>query len=524
MQAQEMVITRMRRHCTGQTALFTLLVVIGLILSGIGTVASGAEPRYGGTLRFVGEMDAMGFDAIKTKALIGPGRLVGNLVMEKLFNRGKNGELVPVLGLSATPSQDGKVWTIKLRKKVTFHDKTPFTAEAVVKHWQRLLDPKNRFRGRLFLRPIATVEMNGDYEVRFVLKHAWLPFTGFLTSPAGFTSLIPSPTAVENGTHNRAPVGTGAFIFKEWRPGDRMVVTKNPAYWQKGKPYLDEIVCRPIPDHESRYATLASGQADMMITDRPTHVKKLARDSDFATLPLVWRGAGILVLNNSKPPLNDVRVRRALARAWDQKKYIAASFKNIMPYTEHWFGNALDCGDVNYPRLDLAEAKTLLADYGKPVEVEYVHTATNRGTEAGVIIQQMFKAVGVKVNPVPSDFPGIMQKLFRKDFDIASWLIPGAYDMGPITMAILHSKSPWNVTGYADEEMDRLLAVQQMSADPQARADTMCAIARKVNSDAPFLYLFGRTYYLFAHNNVKNVSLPVLGEEGLQLADVWMAQ
>ena len=524
MQPQQRIITGRMNGCSTTSTVFSLLVVISLILCDPGNVARGAEPQYGGTLHFVGEMDAMGFDAIKTRALIGPGRLVGNLIMEKLFNRGKNGELLPVLGLKATPSQGGRVWTIKLRKGVTFHDKTPFNAQAVVKHWQRLLDPKNRFRGRLFLRPISMVEATGDYEVRFVLKHAWLPFTGFLTSPAGFTSLIPSPKAVEEGTHNRAPVGTGAFIFKEWRPGDRMVVTKNPAYWQKDKPYLDAIVCRPIPDHESRYATLASGQADMMITDRPTHVKKLSQNSDFATLPLVWRGAGILVLNNRRPPLNDVRVRRALAMAWDQKKYISASFKNIMPYTEHWYGNALDCGDVNYPSPNPAEARALLSEYGKPVEVEYVHTATNRGAEAGVILQQMLKTIGVKVRPIPSDFPGIMQKLMHKDFDIASWLIPGAYDMGPITMAILHSKSPWNVTGYANEEMDRLLAAQQMSADPKSRAETMCAIARKVNTEAPFLYLFGRTYYLFARNNVKNVSLPVMGEEGLQLADVWLVQ
>jgi 4-phytase/acid phosphatase/peptide/nickel transport system substrate-binding protein len=511
-----------RRSIIRYATVFSLIGFIILVQFSTGSPLRAAEPKYGGTLTFVGEIDAMGFDAIKARSLVGPGRLLGNLVMEKLFNRGKDGGLIPVLGLSATPSSDGKVWTIVLRRGVTFHDGTPFNADAVVSHWQRLLDPQNRYRGRLLLRPIVSVEKTGDYEVRFNLKHAWLPFTSFLTSPTGFAGLIPSPKAVADGVHNRAPVGTGPFVFEEWKTGDRMVVTKNPNYWQKGKPYLDRIISRPIPDHESRYAALASGQADMMITDRPIHVKKLTGNPDFAKMPLVWRGAGILVLNNTRAPLDDVRVRRALALAWHQKDYIAASFKNIMPYTEHWYGDAFDCGDVSYPSPDLEKAKDLLAEYGKPVEIEYVHTATNRGHEAGMIVQQMFKKIGVTVNPVPSDFPGIMKKLIGKNFDMTSWLIPGFYDMSPITTAILHSQSPWNMTRYASDKMDHLLRRQVSSTDPRERSKIMCTIARKVNTDVPWLYLFGRTYYLFARNNVKNVTLPVLGEEGLVLGEVWI--
>ena len=512
------------RHIINSGIFSAVIIMISLLLPCTQESAQAAEPKYGGTLSVVGEVDGMGFDALKTRAMIGGGRVVGNLVMEKLFDRGKEGELNPSLGLSATSSADGKTWTVKLRQGVKFHDGTPFNADAVVSHWQRLLDPKNRFRGLLLLRPVTSVEKTGDYEVRFDLKHAWLPFTSFLTSPAAFTALIPSPKAVENGIHNRAPVGTGPFIFKEWKSSDRIVVTKNPEYWQKDKPYLDEVVFRPIPDHESRYAALVSGQADMMITDRPMHVKKLTGNPDYAVFPLNWRGAGILVLNNTKPPFDDVRVRRAVALAWDQKKYLRTSFQDILPYTEHWFGDALDCGEAAYASPDLDKAKALIAEYGKPVEVEYIHTATNRGKEAGLIMQQMFKDIGVKVNPVPSDFPGIMKRLMSKNFDISSWIIPGAYDMGPVTMAVLNSKSPWNMTRYANEEVDKLLVEQQLSTDPEARNQILCNIVRKVNSDVPFLYMFGRTYYLFAHNKVKNVTLTVLGEEGLLLSDIWMNQ
>ena len=133
----------------------------------------------------------------------------------------------------------------------------------------------------------------------------------------------------------------------------------------------------------------------------------------------------------------------------------------------------------------------------------------------------MMKEIGIKVNPVPQDFPGIMKKLFSKNFDCISWLIRGGYDMGPTTTAVLHSKSPWNVTGYANAEVDKLLIQQRLSTDPAIRARTWCDIARKVNQDAPFLYLFGRQYYFFVRNYVKNINPPVLGEEGTQF-DIWL--
>ena len=500
-----------------------LSAAIGLLGLTAGRVARAAEPEYGGTLRHVGELEAAGFDALQTRALTGTGRLAASLVMEKLFERDDAGELVPALGLSLQPSQDETVWTIRLRQNVRFHDGTPFTADAVVEHWNRLIDPEQHFQGRNLLTPVAAVEKAGPYEVRFVLKHAWPAFDTFLTSPIGFTAYIPSPKAVAEGRHHHAPVGTGPFIFKEWKRGDRIVVRKNPDYWDKGKPYLDEVVCRAIPDHEARYATLVSGEADLMITDRPSHVKKLMQNPDFETHPVHWRGAGLLALNNARPPLDDIRVRRALALAWDQKAYVAASFKNIMPAVTHWYGDAVDCRDTGYPAPDPQKARALIAAYGKPVCLEYIHSASNRGREAGMIMQQMFKAIGVEVTPVPMDFPGIMKRIFSEDFDITSWLMLGYNDMGPITKAYLHSQSRWNVFRYADPEMDRLLDEQERTTDPQVRAKIMCAIVRKANADIPFLYLFGRTYYVFARKNVRNLVLTKSGEEEIRLAGIWLA-
>jgi ABC-type transport system substrate-binding protein len=496
-----------------------LCAVLTFIIS-ISAQTACAAPKHGDSLQVADEIDATGFDAIKTRTMVGIGGMAANLIMERLFEMDKEGRLIPVLGLSATPSADGKTWTIKLREGVSFHDGTPFNADAVARHWQRILNPENRFGALILLRPITSVEKTGDYEVRFNLAHPWLSFTASLASAHGFAALIPSPKAVVDDAQNRAPVGTGPFVFKEWKSGDRIILTRNSHYRQEGKPYLDEIVLRTILDHETRYAAAVSGQVDLMITDRPNHVKSLTENPKFTPILREPAGAYILALNTSKPPLNDVRVRRAIAYAWDQEKYLKASYKNIMKYTENWYGDALNCDETGYLHPDPEKAKALIAEYGKPVEVTYLHSPTVRGRETGEILQQMLKPIGVGVTLVPADWASITKQIFSKEYNIATWSILGSDEIEPYTMAAFHSESPWNITRYANVEVDKLLLALRMSMDPAERKAAFCKISRQVNQDTPFLYLCAPIHYAFAGTDVKN--LPKWRHGFIPLADVWL--
>jgi ABC-type transport system substrate-binding protein len=497
------------------------LVVCAILSLAIGVCAqtSHGQPKYGGSLQMVDEVDANGFDAIKGRSQ-GIGGIAANLVMERLFEMDKDGHLVPALGLSATPSADGKTWSIQLRENISFHDGTPFTADAVVNHWQRILNPENHYGGLILLHPIASVEKTGDHEVRFHLDHPWLSFTAALASANGFAALIPSPKAVADDIQNRAPVGTGPFVFKEWKSGDRIILARNPHYRQAGKPYLDEIVLRAILDHETRYAALISGQVDLMITDRPNHVKILSENPKFTALLREPAGAFILALNTTKPPLDDVRVRRAFAYAWDQKQYLRASYKDIMKYTETWYGDALSCDDTGYLHPDPVKAKALIAEYGKPVAVTYSHSPTNRGRETGEILQQMLKPIGITVTLAPNDWAAISKQISSKEYNIATWGIAGTDEIEPYTMAAFQSESPWNVTGYKSQEVDKMLHDQRMSVDQETRKATFCKIVQQVNQDAPFLYLCAPIIHAFAGTDVKN--LPEWRYGFLNLADVWL--
>jgi ABC-type transport system substrate-binding protein len=110
--------------------------------------------------------------------------------------------------------------------------------------------------------------------------------------------------------------------------------------------------------------------------------------------------------------------------------------------------------------------------------------------------------------------------MFSKEYDIATWGIAGTDETEPYTMAALHSESPWNVTRYKNEEVDRLLMEQRKSLDPEQRKAAFCQIARQVNQDAPFLYLCAPIHYAFARTDLKN--LPNWRYGFLHLADIWM--
>ncbi len=482
--------------------------------------AGAAGPEYGGTLTFGSENDLRGFDPLKINALSICGSVASSTIHERLFDTDSKGNLIPVLGLWATPSKDGKKLIIALRQGVWFHDGTPFNADAVVYNWSRLLNPENKFRGRSSISPIQSVEKIDEFTVQFNLSHIWLPFPKILTDTRALHSYMMSPKALEEDTQSRAPVGTGPFMFKEWKSGDRFVVVRNTNYWQKEKPYLDKIIFKPVPDHQTRFASLTSGQIDVIFMDRG-HIIKRARSND----ALVHyqgdsNGAETALLNTTKPPLDDPRVRQAIAHAWNQEVYVDMSYKNSIPLAHHPFGNGLPCGDAGYRNHDLEKARILIEQYKKPVEIECIHTNTKRGREFGLMLQQFCKKIGITVKIKGMDISPIVKKVFSKNYHVSSWRMPPMTDHGPYLYKYFHSKSRINATGYNSPKMDELLVAQQMETDPEKRGKILCDIATLLNQDVPILYRGGRRIHIIAKQEI--MGIPEIRSGVINISDTWI--
>lgn len=223
-----------------------ILLMVGIInfLVGYGQEIQEPKDTRHGSVLYVGiEVPFHGFDILTQGTLNPPQAPLNNLILEPLFRKDKSENLVPILGLSAIPSDDKKTWEIELRRGVLFHDGTPFNADAVIHHWTRILGPD--FRGRRLLKPIQRVEKIDDYTVRFHLAHPWLAFINIISNDLALLAFIPSPKAVNAETHHRKPVGTGPFKYNEWRGDDHFIVLKNHHYWQNGKPVVDTFAKIP---------------------------------------------------------------------------------------------------------------------------------------------------------------------------------------------------------------------------------------------------------------------------------------
>lgn len=506
----------------GRAVLVVLVVGIITLLtnSGRGECATAAKPKSGGTLTVGVELEFRGFDPLKANFMGIADRTVIMAVEERLFDMDAKGNLVPELALSAKPAKDGKSWTIKLRKGVLFHDGSQFNADAVVSHWQRLLDPKNKYFARYAIEPIEEVQKVDEYTVRFMLKHPWAPFKSALSAPQSFAVFIPSPKAVKEDTHNRAPVGTGPYMFKEWLANDRLTVTRNPNYWRKGKGYLDSVVFRPMPDMQARFTSLQSGESDVIQTDRGASILQAREDSSLKVYASDSGGAYNFLLNASKPPLNDPRVRQALAHAWDQELLIKADYKGTLPVAKDPFGGMLACGDAGYREYNPAKARKLLAEYGKPVTLEMNHTNTPRGREAGEIMQRLFKEVGVTLTLTPMAEGLLSKRGISGDYQISGWKMMDFDEMGPLLKGNLYSSSKLNFSKYQNPKMDELLTTQQMSTDRKTREKALCGVASLINEDAVFLYGGGRRFHVIAKAGVKGIDNVRNGV--IRVSDAWL--
>lgn len=488
----------------------------GAVAATLATAPAFAAEK-GGTLTVAVETDARGFDAVKGGVLGSSAGSVSLTIHEQLvLYNDKTGEYEPNLATSWSSTDDQLVWTFKLRDDVTFHDGSPFTAKDVADHFNRILDPENKSRSRSFITAIKGAKVVDDHTVQFELAHPWLPLLGNLASP-NMIGLIPSHKNVEADKQNREPIGTGPFKFKQWAGGDRIVVERNPNYWKKDAVHLDGIVFRILPDTQARFASLKSGEVDVIWTDRGSSVVKAIKDPNITTVAKDGKGAKITFINTSKPPLDDMRVRQALAHAWNQDAILKVTWKDTVPFARHPLGIDSKC-DAKYLEYDPEKAKALLADYGKPVSIEMIHTTTERGREFGEIYQQLLKQVGVDLKLVPVDQNTLVKKVFTNDYMISGWRIADSADVGPQTFALSYSKSSYNLTRYKNEDLDKVALGMRTANTPELRDEMHCKLMQAVNQSAHMNYRGGNRYYVFHNKSTHDVSIA-----GLGTARVWNA-
>jgi peptide/nickel transport system substrate-binding protein len=330
-------------------------------------------PVKGNTLRFSSDGNIDGLD---------PHRATSNWtsqtaknICECLVSRGPDLKFQPWLATSWDMAPSGTEWTFRLRKDVKFHDGSPFNAEAVKVNFDRILDPASKAAPAAGMVPtLSKAEVVDEFTVRFTLKQ---PSATFLLNLAHPRLAMLSPTALKRLGEDfaRQPVGTGPWKFKDWKENLSVTLTRNedyrwppPFYRHQDAAFPQEYVVSLVYEPATRLASLKAGEVSYMSITPFRFIPELRNDQRFRMFGVVLPGvANIMTLNTTMPPLDDVRVRRALNHGFDRRPYLDIVTEGLRPPHDSivspatWAYNPKVAGMYPY---DLAKAKALLEEAG----------------------------------------------------------------------------------------------------------------------------------------------------------------
>jgi len=516
----------------------TLLLVVGLAAPPAGA----QQPRAGGTLRVALHLEPTTLDP--HGPIHATGVQINKVVFESLVQLDPGGAARPLLATSWQTSPDGKAWTFKLRDGVKFHDGTPFTADAVKFSFDRVWDKSaGGASGPAFLGPFDRAEVVDRLTVRLHFKK---PYPALLDGlETGYLAIV-SPAAVQKhgkefGQH---PAGTGPYLFESWTRGQQVVLKKNPAYaWapahmkHQGPGYVDEIVYRFIPEHQTRLATLEKGEVDLIGRAPGPDVGRLREDKRFVTYLNMFKGAPTMFLiNASKPPTSELAVRQAMLYAINRESVVkAVTFgistpaygplkPSIWPYWK---------GVESMYRNDPARARQLLDQAGWKPGPDGIRVKDGRRLATVVnvkddpqaldmlqVMQANWKQVGMELEIRPMALAA-SEDLARKGENGLTFMDWRGTDPDILTLHY-HSKNigGWNMGWFKDPAMDKLLddAREEMN---RAKRQKMYEDAQKyVMEQAATVPLFNQVQPDVAASVVKGLAFDA--NNYFVLYDVWL--
>jgi peptide/nickel transport system substrate-binding protein len=448
------------------------------------------EPRKGGSLSVSLETDSATLDPLGISSI--NDRQVAVILYDTLLDIDAKGQIVPGIAEKIEAAPDAMSFKLTLRGNVKFSDGTPYDAAAVVKNFQRIMDPKNRCRCASDVATVDTVAATGPLEVSIRMKTPSAHFPGTLADVAG---MVVSPAAVEKygadfGNHG---IGAGAFKLKEWRRGDRIVLERNDGYW-RNPVLLDEVMLRPLPDAQTRYTSLLAGNLDVVMNAGARDVIDAQQRKTFQVLNPGSLGTLFIQFNLSAPDVSDVRVRRAMAHAIDRDGYNKAINRGLYKLASTPFGSGLAPHEQvdGYPNFDPAKAKKLVEEYGKPVKVKLVISSVPASVLAGQALQQMWKKAGIETELVPTEAAQAIKNAFAHDYQVMLFRWAGGTDPDKNVYQFFHSKGSINLVKFNDPEMDKLLEAGRATTDKAERLKIYRQVNNLLARELPYLFL---TYF-----------------------------
>jgi peptide/nickel transport system substrate-binding protein len=459
------------------------------------------------------------------------------------------GEIKPWLAESWEVSDDVTTYTFKLRQDVTFHDGTPFNAEAVKANFDYTMDPNTKpgfaFNGLGGEKYDSTTVVD-EFTVQVKFKE---PNGAFLIYLSDGGLGIDSPTAFKAAGDNYGVttlVGSGPYKFVEWIKGERVVFERNPDYnWgppiakHQGPAYLDQLIFQDIPENATRGAALQNGDVQMAQLVE-SQAGELGGVAGVQILQVGRAGTTrMYLMNMKKAPTDDERVRQAVIHAVDREALLQLpAWSGIgrpghAPLPSHMLPNqdVSPFAEYDYP-YDPEKAKALLEEAGWTVGADGIREKDGQKlildmvtTEAMVPqvepFDGMLNAVGAKLNIRPGDFNFWIGTVDQGDFH-TTLMSDSGYNSVGLVYNFFHSESSYNDYGLSDPEIDRLLDVAAGTADADTKWDSLIQAMQLVVRSAVGVMTWEQLFVFGARDAVRDPAFNEIGHP--YLYDVWLAE
>lgn len=494
------------------------------------------EPQQGGTLIVATQADAATLDPHNTGDV--PSSMIQVHIYETLLRWTDEGTIGPGLATEWSWSEDETELTMTLKEGVSFHDGSPFNAEAVKANFDRILNPDNALRAAPQLASIESVEAPEEYTVVLKLSDSDGTLQTALAAP--LASII-SPQAIETFGEDLSlnAVGTGPFTFVRWDTKERLVVAAFENY-HDGRPYLDSIEFVPVPEQQARVAMLEAEDAHVAAPVPLQDIPRLESDARFVVDSIATMDNLHLPLNTLQEPLGDLRVRQALNYAIDKQALVDnVYFGYAKPLNDSPLAPAIwgyqPVGE--YYTYDVERARALLSEAGYADGFDMIMWIPDgryvQDRRVGEAVAGYLAEVGVNVDLQTFEWATYVNNLLGGGPEpppeygavMISFAV-GTRDadrgLGAIFRCDQWVPGGFNLSFYCNEAFDELMQTGRRSTSPEARLEAYAEAQQIIMEEAPAIFLVAYEF-LGAHQaNVHGVQLDPNG--GVIVRDAWIEQ
>ena len=417
---------------------------------------------------------------------------------------------VPGLATKWDVSPDGKTYTFTLREGVKYHDGTPFTSADVVATFNRILNPPSGvvsvFKDEL--APVAGVDAPDAKTARFTLKNPWAPFLGVIASPS---MIVYSKKAIDENNGDLRKIvapGTGPHMFKDYKTGEQWTLERNPNYWNPELPYIDGIEGLHVPAWNDRAAAVMTEQANFTWNGSPQMWEEAVRRPDLGGAQIPCLNSHNVMINNTKKPFDDPRVRRAIHLAVSRQNMFQAISTQEPVFLSRWmpYASPFSPSNAELEQLpgyrpekdaDIAEAKKLMEAAGFPDGFDGVEIVTPSVAQWAEINTPAFQDELKKTLNIRATIRTVERGVISEEYKNGNWhmLLEGAFESNYIDPTVLWTArlktgASFNWSRYSNPQFDALVDQINVETDEEKRKALFNQGMTMLDENPPF-YLIG---------------------------------